>query len=388
MAIYCVLGSPGAGKSYETVRRFVTNACKNKRKIITNLPLEIEKIEEKFPEMKGLIELRQGKDPNNPYASAFDDVKDLHDDWKNEKGNKALIIIDEAHFCIGNHKHINKLTPYEDFFSTHRQEGYDIILITQTATRLSKRVLGMCETFYNCFNKSSIGFSKMYEVVMTSAFNERLTQNTPRENFFYKQEVYDLYRSHALSENPIQEMKPNKPSFYQLLKMWWFVPVGFILITFTIYYIFSREVDFNPTSFAKNVNVEQNKKIENKEELNKNQNTIDQPNAASIPEKKEKKKSVKDLRPYHDYNIFIDGVYDENFQKIFILSFEKEGKKQFSIHSNELKLLNLIPISQYEDCIAILKWREETEYIYCKKQEEQPQQNEFLSTTTEAIPSL
>jgi hypothetical protein len=386
-----VLGSPGAGKSYETVRRFVTNACKNKRKIITNLPLKIEEIEKKFPEMKGLIELRQGKDQSNPYASAFDDVKDLKDDWKNDRGNRALIIIDEAHFCIGNHKHKDKLTPYEDFFSTHRQEGYDVILITQTAKRLSPRVLGMCETFYHCFNKSSIGLSRLYEVVITSDVRERLTKNTPREKFTYSPEIHNLYRSHALAENPIQEMKPNKPSVYQLLKMWWFIPVGLFLILFTIYYIFSRDVNLNPTNFAKDVNVEQNKKPEiKKEELNKNQNVnnqIDKPQAQAIPEKKEKKKSVKDLRPYHDFTIFIDGVYDENFQKIFILSFEKDGKKQFSVHSNELKLLNLIPISQYEDCIAILKWREETEYIYCKT-EEKKEESEFLSTATEAIPSL
>lgn len=143
--ITMLLGPPGAGKSYEAVVFHVLPALKKGRKVITNLPLNLDAFAELDEEFSDLIELRK---PIKENLRPFSAVEDFGSDWKHPKdGYGPLFVVDECHMVFP-----FKGTPVavEEWFALHRHENVDVVLITQTYGKVSKNIVGLCETFIEC----------------------------------------------------------------------------------------------------------------------------------------------------------------------------------------------------------------------------------------------
>jgi zona occludens toxin len=56
--INLLLGAPGGGKSYEATVYHIIPALEKGRKVITNLPLNLEELEKIIPGCSSLIEIR------------------------------------------------------------------------------------------------------------------------------------------------------------------------------------------------------------------------------------------------------------------------------------------------------------------------------------------
>ena len=116
-------GIPGSGKSYEAVAFHVLPALKSGRKVITNLPLQIDQIRAINPDWAALIEVRKFPQPirgtwdadaasrgemafrlfedghteNPPDVPVFGHVWDFYDEWRGEGGIGPLYVVDECH---------------------------------------------------------------------------------------------------------------------------------------------------------------------------------------------------------------------------------------------------------------------------------------------------
>ncbi|MDO4795298.1 MAG: zonular occludens toxin domain-containing protein [Brachymonas sp.] len=116
-------GIPGSGKSYEAVHYHILPALKAGRKVITNLPLQIDQIRAINPDWAALIEVRKfpqpirgtwdadaasrgemafrlfedGRTENPPDVPVFGHVWDFYDEWRGEGGIGPLYVVDECH---------------------------------------------------------------------------------------------------------------------------------------------------------------------------------------------------------------------------------------------------------------------------------------------------
>ncbi len=356
MSVYLVTGVPGAGKSHETVRRFLVPAFENGRKVITNIGLNIEEIEKNYPKMKDLVEIKRGEsetgDPMEIYASSFTSPNDYKDNWKNEKGQAALFVIDEAHFVFGSDNCTkDKVVNMTNFITTHRKLGIDIIIITQTSDMLERKILKLMESCYSCEKLDYLGASNSYRVNFLRKYNDRKAENV--ETHKYSSKIHSLYSSHE--GNEVEETEMRKPTFYQLLKMYWFVGALVLLLGVMAFYFLGGEekqpVVETPKIETTSINkTTQKNKIERKS-----------------------KNSVKGKIPLWDKEIFIKSSYSENAHtEIFIFSVFENDTELFTIKSNELKKIGY-NILTFEDnyCLVILKYKDYSKFSYCKKEEEE-----------------
>lgn len=362
--IYLVEGATGGGKTYYTVENYVLTAIENKRKIITNLALNVDKICEKYDYPKELIELRLGTDENNQYATSFQNLEDFQDDWQNEDGEKALYIIDEAHHCLGKDRNDAELKKIAHFFSVSRHVGVDIVLITQGSQNIKKDLLVNITSYHHCRNNEAIGMSNSFTVT-TSPFKNYRGQKIVDQKF-YKQEIFDLYKSFSLSKQEIKKKKVRKISKLKLAFMYWPLTAlalmfGYITLNFFIDMIFEDE---EPQKIVKPVIQEKNKNIE----------IENKPLQRQEPVKISKyKNEVKDTIPLAEFDLFIDGWYSNYPNKIiYNFSVNDDNEELFKINSLQLKQLgyNIITFED-NDCIVILTNRDLKKYAHCKKREEE-----------------
>jgi zona occludens toxin len=168
------VGVPGSGKSYEATVYYILPAVKSGRKVITNIPVNIDAFRLLDPAYADLIEIR---DENRHYfQDLFNERKDIQsdrlkdarekiqkdrfrinetmpifsqycdyfDDWEHPtvKGKGALFVIDEAHEALP----LKGVDPkVEHWYAKHRHFGHDIVLITQDSGKIFKNIRDLAE---------------------------------------------------------------------------------------------------------------------------------------------------------------------------------------------------------------------------------------------------
>lgn len=147
-------GVPGSGKSYESSVIHVLAALKRGRKVITNLPLNVDAYATIDPSYRDLVELRTVTQPIRgtwdatrknafelfPDGSVkappddlhmFASVWDYYSDWKHPKeGFGPLFVIDECHVALAK-ENASKLKEVIQWYKLHRHFNTDVLLMTQ-----------------------------------------------------------------------------------------------------------------------------------------------------------------------------------------------------------------------------------------------------------------
>ncbi|HHX8453039.1 TPA: zonular occludens toxin domain-containing protein [Vibrio diabolicus] len=100
--IYAIVGRPGGGKTYEAVAYHIIPAIKDGRKVITNITLNIDWFVKVFGEdVRELIKIVDGRLTDFGSTSRpFSQIEDYSDEWRNEKGQGPLYVVDEAHMSL------------------------------------------------------------------------------------------------------------------------------------------------------------------------------------------------------------------------------------------------------------------------------------------------
>ena len=198
--ITLLVGRPGAGKTLYAVENYVIKAAMQKRKVFTNIRLNIDKIEKFFPETIGLIEYvpeivnftHEDKEYMN-YQSFSSSVHlaYLSKIGVNDDGVAPIIVIDEAHVYFS-----RKATKEETWkwFTLHRHTGSDIILITQQVKQISTEIKNLAELYIVLKRGRLIGLGKSkYLIYRYDGVNgAKIYEGSGN----HKKEYFKFYNSH------------------------------------------------------------------------------------------------------------------------------------------------------------------------------------------------
>ena len=245
MAIQLFCGLPGSGKSYGVIENILLPALHQNRKILTNIPLQLEAIEVDFPFQVGNIK-QIGNDEITP-------------EFLMEIPGGTVIIIDECWRWWPAGDKTNNIQPlYKEFFSEHRHKvGEDgktqeIILVTQSPSdiclylrqRIDKTVIS---------NKNDAAGSKttynvgIYQQCPASLEKRHLKGEISSSYGKYKQSVFKYYKSHTKSESALpglEQTQDKRATIYNSSFFRFLLPavgLGCIWGAFTVYGFFHKQ---------------------------------------------------------------------------------------------------------------------------------------------------
>lgn len=180
-----IIGKSGSGKGYEVCAFHILAALTQGRKVITNMPLVIEKWAAIDPSFPALIEMRkrampirgtweptreQGaynlfEDPADivypdVMARPFAGVWDYYDTWRHPHTKTgALFVIDEAQNVIPRGK---TSVQVEEWSALHRHFVNDVLFMTQSYGKLSQAIRDNIQMVYRLTKKVAWGQPNKY----------------------------------------------------------------------------------------------------------------------------------------------------------------------------------------------------------------------------------
>src|SRR5450830_965047 len=211
-------GIPGSGKSYEAVAYHVLEALKKGRRVITNLPLQVDMFAALEPAYRDLIELRRVSSPvrgtwdadaasrDQPAYRPFEDghtepapvsqsvfggVWDYYSDWKGADGNGPLYVIDEAHIAMpvtGTNAEVVQ------WYKLHRHFNADVLLMTQSFRDMNQPIARLMGILVKCRKADILGDKGSYIRKVHGGYRGGLISQEKRK---YRPEIFGLYRSHT-----------------------------------------------------------------------------------------------------------------------------------------------------------------------------------------------
>lgn len=238
MAITLIKGRPGAGKSYECVVHHILPALKDCRKVVTNIPVNIEQFVKVLGEhVKELIEVVpfDFEEEVPKLANPDDYVK--YQEWRNEKGQGVLFVLDECHYLFPLNGRGKAQTDLADrqikFFSGHRHYGFDFIFLTQSDRKINKLLREDIEICIELRKNRAIGDASYRRYVFYYGDGKKggLIDQDSRK---YEKQYFALYQSHTKSKSSVEEAKPKD------LKKWhqnWGIRISIIMILFGSFYV-------------------------------------------------------------------------------------------------------------------------------------------------------
>lgn len=192
--INLLLGPPGGGKSYEATVYHVLVALNRGRKVITNLPLVVDQLELICPGARELVELRSHERINGEQVRPFSHVSHYGDTWRHPAdGSGPLYVIDECHMCLP-----LRGTPIEieEWFSMHRHELADVLLITQSYGKINRAIRDLVQVVYRCRKATAFGSNGRYIRKVQDGLRGEVVNQTIRT---YDPKYFKLYQSHTKS---------------------------------------------------------------------------------------------------------------------------------------------------------------------------------------------
>lgn len=202
--INAIVGRPRSGKSYEAVRYHIIPAIlKDKRLVVTNIPVNVEYISKIHgEEVAELVVVIDGRFSAYGEVRPFAHEKDFlqYDDWKNDKGQGPLFIVDEMHLSAGR----NARPALLEYFSMHGHYGHDIICLTQNARKLNRDLKDMIEIVWRTTKMSAFGDDDSY-LQKTHHGVDNLRDAVHTEERRYDPEWFPYYKSHTQTQKSVIE---------------------------------------------------------------------------------------------------------------------------------------------------------------------------------------
>ena len=228
-------GIPGSGKSYEAVVYHILVAVQKGRKVVTNLPLNVEAFGLLDPAFADLIEIRRiaskplgtwdaarvddkGNgtafliDPANVPTSNIDNgifggVWDFYTTWKHPvTGSGPLFVIDECHVALP----VVGIDPeVVEWFKLHRHYNCDVLLVTQNFRDMCQPIARLIAMLIKVRSADILGTPGEYIRKVHAGYRGAAISTETRK---YKPEFFGLYKSHSqgnsVSEASASDVKP------------------------------------------------------------------------------------------------------------------------------------------------------------------------------------
>ncbi len=245
--IICFAGVPGAGKSYDTVKKILDN-LRLGRKIYTN----VDGLDDPVCREREHIKLYTGLDDYQLGSQLIYLTPDkVVRFWETEKVNAgtefeterlicekgSMVVLDEVHKCFNCRDwQTEKNRKFADWASTHRHDGYDVLLVTQDLEKVDKQLRSLVEWTYVDRKVNVLG-SLVKHSYICYAYSGDDTSGKPLGNSkkFYDKRVFPCYQSHTSKD--IKELKIM--THFNILRHPVFYSIPVVAI-FALYMFFSK----------------------------------------------------------------------------------------------------------------------------------------------------
>lgn len=212
--INLLIGPPGGGKSYEAVVYHILPALNSGRKVITNLPLDLERLTLLGFDVS-LIEIRTqtlAVEPEKDWAKAqslyqkfgiaakpvfwvnrpFAHPEDYGHSWRHpDNGSGPLYVVDECHLAL---PRADTKREVEEWYSLHRHESADVLLITQSYGKVSKSIIDLVQVCYRVKKGTAFGTATQYIRKVQDGVRGEVVNTGVRT---YEKKYFGLYKSHT-----------------------------------------------------------------------------------------------------------------------------------------------------------------------------------------------
>ena len=228
--IICFQGTPGSGKSYDVVKKIHDNLKKG-RVVYTNVDgMNDEDCRANLQHILGFDDYEMSR------QLIWLESHQIKDFWNHCK-DRSLIVIDEIQNFFSNrdwNSDANK--GFCTWASTHRHNGYDLIMVTQHIERVDKAVVALVQWTYNYVKNDFMGaaFSNNYMVKVFSGDNVN-GKPFAKHHHTYDKKFFKCYKSYVSADIKEQGIMKRVNIFKH--PIFFIIPV---VLCFTIYMIFFK----------------------------------------------------------------------------------------------------------------------------------------------------
>jgi zona occludens toxin len=216
-----LIGPSGGGKSYEAAAFHVLPAVNKGRKVVTNMPLNVEYFNALCPGASDLIEIRRDTGGKRCFAT----VDAFGDPWRHpETGAGPLYVIDECHKYFPRGK---TSVDVEEWFAEHRHETADLLLITQSYGKISKAIVDNMQLVYRVRKRTAFGDNHKYVRKVQDGIRGEVVNTDIRT---YESKYFGLYRSHTKGGGEEYGASDVKP----LWQHWTFKGAALMVLVFLV----------------------------------------------------------------------------------------------------------------------------------------------------------
>lgn len=351
--INLLIGPPGGGKSYEAVVYHVLPALNAGRKVITNLPLDLTRLEILgFP--VGLVEMRettlskrQGLKSNRCFAFS----EDYGSTWRNEEnGSGPLYVIDECHLALP--RGATEIA-VEEWFSLHRHESADVLLITQSYGKVSRSIIDLVQVCYRVKKGTAFGTATNYIRKVQDGVRGDVVNTAVRK---YENRYFGLYKSHTRGGGA--ELAAN--DIIPMWKRWPFIGAA-LFLTFGGGIFAFGPASINPlkNGVAKaKPEVQTAKPVRVVETLNGQviSDTADKPKPEVV--------AVESGHPYSGRGLHIIGTVESSKGKKVLFAVSQNGQTVSQVTSVDLKRLGY-QVDTPSDCAVRVRFDAFDKWVIC-----------------------
>ena len=357
-----LIGRPGAGKSYEAVAYHVIPAIKARRKVITNLPLNVDHFALIYGEyVRELIVILK---PTKENKVRFKTMDDYGDEWKHpETSVGPLYVIDECHFAL---RRGGTKQDVEEWFSMHRHENADVLLISQSYGKVDKNICDMVQIMYRCTKKTAWGdensyIRKVFDGIRGAEMN---VETRPYEPCFFP-----FYKSHTKSDSSAEAYASDVKSF------WASWPVRGAMICFSLgalMFVYAAYNSFYKDDYIALVNKPD--KVLN-EDFKRLQAAFDEPKQKDeivvkdyikeVESKIVNEKPISVGMPYEGFTIAVIGNYRITKELRYLFVAQQNGQTAFDITHDEIMAAGYT-VEPLNRCAAILDYNGSKWPVTCR----------------------
>lgn len=384
-------GIPGSGKSYEAVVYHVLPALQKGRKVITNLPLDVERFAAINPDFRELLDVRKFARPVRGTWDAhaanrgelafilgetvpaedveiFGHVWDFWDEWKGEGGIGPLYVIDECHVSFPRADRSSKGTAKDviQWFKIHRHYGADVLLMTQNFRDIDQSITSLIATLIKVRKADVLGKKDRYIRKVHSGYRGGLVSSEERP---YKAQYFPLYKSHtqggAVVESVASDVTPFVAKWKRGTAIFWVFALIFLV------YAFWPEAEKKPTPFQAELKKVPPGMVLYEDEAGRSAHRRPlQPDGTLHPA--DQKKAVPDasaapagpVEPYKGKTFHLSGWLQFGSKLVYMFEVVANGQRIGTTDSIELAKIGY-RYTHLAECAGLLNWHGEDRPITC-----------------------
>lgn len=372
--INLLLGPPGGGKSYEAVVFHILPALNAGRKVITNLPLDLDRLALLGFDVS-LIEIRThtlAVEPQKDWEKAeslyqkfgiaakptfwvnrpFAHPEDYGHPWRHpDNGSGPFYVIDECHLALprGDTKR-----EVEEWFSLHRHESADVLLITQSYGKVSRSIIDLVQVCYRVKKATAFGSASKYIRKVQDGVRGEVVNTTIRE---YERKYFGLYRSHTRGGG--QELGAS--DIIPIWRRWPFIGLGIcILVFFGV--LFGTDVSLNPLKNGMNKQAE-SRPVPVRVVEEYNGVVISDTSAPSPAVQVQHTVTDSSGDPYSGKNLHVVGSI-EGARSRHIFAVSQNGQVVSQVETGDLIKLGYT-VTAPTPCAVQIEWRGSSRWVIC-----------------------